>query len=295
MLFPSRTAARQGISGRKPLPMPENDHAMPTLTEHAPAKLNLSLRVLGKRADGFHEIETLMVALPGLADRVSLEPADEFGFECDAEGVPSDERNLAVKAVRVFEEMTGTRVAGRLRLEKRIPHGAGLGGGSSDAAAVLRLLAKRHGEAAEAAQMHELAARLGSDVPFFLRGGAAWCRGRGERIEPADAPPPLRLLLLKPWFGVDTPDAYRRWKDAEPLPDKRMAPRPSGSRGRADERLGLHRLRRAAPRSRRRRTRRRRPPGSGFRPVVVGGVTGPPKAEGNQKLSDSFWGTSNAD
>jgi 4-diphosphocytidyl-2-C-methyl-D-erythritol kinase len=203
--------------------MPENDDTSRLLAESAPAKLNLSLRVVGKRDDGFHEIETLMLALPGLADRVSLAPGDGFAFECDAEGVPSDDRNLAVRAVRVFEEATGLRIEGRLRLEKRIPHGAGLGGGSSDAAAVLRLLAKFHGGVGEG-RLHEMAARIGSDVPFFLRGGAAWCRGRGERIEPAAEPPPLHLLLLKPWFGVDTPDAYRRWKDAEPLPGVDFAP-----------------------------------------------------------------------
>ena len=108
----------------------------------APAKLNVSLRVLGRREDGFHEIETLMVRLPGLSDRVSIEDAAEFVFDCDAVDVPTDENNLAVRALRVFERATGMGLKIRLGLEKRVPHGAGLGGGSSDAAAVLRLLAQ---------------------------------------------------------------------------------------------------------------------------------------------------------
>jgi len=204
--------------------MPGNEKTTPDFpTETAPAKLNLSLRVLGRRPDGFHEIETLMVFLPGLADRLVLSPADRFSFECDAQGVPDDERNLAVKAVRIFEEALGVRIKGRLRLEKQIPHGAGLGGGSSDAAAVLRLLAKRHGGVGENA-LRDLAARIGSDVPFFLGTGAAWCRGRGERIESAEGIPSLRVLLLKPWFGVESPEAYRRWKDARALPGHDFAP-----------------------------------------------------------------------
>lgn len=192
----------------------------------APAKVNLSLRVLGRRGDGFHEIETLMVALPGLADRVTIEWGAGGGglvFECDAPDVPCGEDNLAVRAVRAFEQAAGVRVDATLRLAKRIPAGAGLGGGSSDAAAVLRLLERRFGGGGPVA-CGELAARLGSDVPFFLGGGAAWCRGRGERVGPAAGVPSLRLLLLKPWFGVATADAYRRWGDAVPLPGVGFGP-----------------------------------------------------------------------
>jgi 4-diphosphocytidyl-2-C-methyl-D-erythritol kinase len=192
----------------------------------APAKLNLSLRVLGRRDDGFHEIETLMVTLPGLADRVEIEwggDGDGLSFECDAVGVPADESNLAVRAARVFEEETGARLDCRLRLAKRVPHGAGLGGGSSDAAAVLGVLDRWSGGRFSNI-VPRMAARLGSDVPFFLGGGAAWCRGRGERTEPAAGVPALRVLLLKPWFGVGTPDAYRRWGDAVALPGVEFGP-----------------------------------------------------------------------
>ncbi len=195
-------------------------------TADAPAKVNLSLRVAGRRGDGFHEIETLIVALPGLADRVTIEWGAGGGglvCACDAPDVPCGEDNLAVRAVRAFEQAAGVRVDATLRLAKRIPAGAGLGGGSSDAAAVLRLLERRFAGGGPVA-CGELAARLGSDVPFFLGGGAAWCRGRGERVEPAAGVASLRLLLLKPWFGVATADAYRRWRDAAPLPGVGFGP-----------------------------------------------------------------------
>lgn len=194
---------------------------------NAPAKLNVCLRVLGRRDDGFHEIETLMVELPGLADRVEIEDAADFSFECDAADVPADESNLAVRAARVFERATGEEVKVRLKLEKRVPHGAGLGGGSSDAAAVLRLLAGRFGGPGDV-ELARMAAELGSDVPFFLFDGPAWCRGRGERIEPVADLQVMPVVLLKPWFGVSTPDAYGRWKDAAALPGVDFEPQATG-------------------------------------------------------------------
>ena len=191
-----RTAARSTI----PL-MNRDPERDPEWTTEAPAKLNLRLRVLGRRNDGFHEIETLIVALPGLADRLTIEWRSAGGvvFDCGAAGVPADESNLAVRALRAFEQQFGVRADCRLRLDKRIPHGAGLGGGSSDAAAVLRLLARRFGPVDEL-EFASLAAMLGSDVPFFLGSSAAWCRGRGEQIEPAPGIPALPVLLLKPLF-----------------------------------------------------------------------------------------------
>ena len=194
----------------------------------APAKLNLRLRVLGRRADGFHEVETLMVPLPGLEDRVEVEDAPEFLFECDGDGVPADESNLAVRALRMFERVWGGEIKVRLRLEKRVPHGAGLGGGSSDAAAVLRLLARRSGGVGDR-ELQEMAAELGSDVTFFLHDGPAWCRGRGERIERASGVVAVPVVLLKPWFGVATPDAYGRWRDAVPLDGVDHAPQASAA------------------------------------------------------------------
>lgn len=197
---------------------------MNPLTLKAPAKLNLSLRVLGKRPDGFHEIDTLMVKLPALADELTFTPAAEFAFHCDDPTIPGDAQNLVVKAVRAFESATGTQAKVSVSLKKIIPHGAGLGGGSSDAATTLLGINQLHGHPLGVAALHDLAATLGSDIPFFLSAGASRCTGRGERIEPVPSPPVLRVLLLKPSFSVPTPDAYGRWQDSLELPGIRYTP-----------------------------------------------------------------------
>jgi len=194
---------------------------MSTLTLQAPAKLNLSLRVLGKREDGFHEIDTTMVKLPGLADRLDFTESGGFSFSCNDPGVPTGEENLVVKAVRAYEAAAGVPCKCSIQLTKFIPHGAGLGGGSSDAATTLTGLNQLHGDKLGPARLHEVAASLGSDVPFFLSPTAARCKGRGEIIEPAPTPPAFRVLLLKPWFSVPTPDAYGRWQDSHEIPGMR--------------------------------------------------------------------------
>lgn len=191
---------------------------MSPLTLQAPAKLNLSLRVLAKRNDGFHEIDTLMVKLPGLADEIVFTGAAEFSFRCDDPSVPGDDGNLVVKAVRAYETAAGVSCKHAIFLRKVIPHGAGLGGGSSDAATTLLGLNRLHGFPLGVEALAELAGNLGSDIPFFLTTGAARCSGRGEKITPVPSPPPLPVLLLKPDFGVATPDAYRRWSDSKELP-----------------------------------------------------------------------------
>ncbi|MEN9974868.1 MAG: 4-(cytidine 5-diphospho)-2-C-methyl-D-erythritol kinase [Verrucomicrobiota bacterium] len=191
---------------------------------HAPAKLNLSLRVLGKRADGFHDIDTLMVKLPELADHLEFRPSETFSFSCDAPDVPGDDRNLVVKAVRAYESATGIPCCYAITLKKIIPHGAGLGGGSSDAATTLLALNQLHAHPLDSPRLLDLAASLGSDVPFFLTPGAARCSGRGEIIAPEPAPPPARVLLLKPSFCVPTPDAYARWINSLELPGIRYTP-----------------------------------------------------------------------
>lgn len=191
---------------------------MSQLDLSAPAKINLSLRVLGRRDDGYHDLDTWMVTLPGLCDRLVLEEADGFAFTCDDPALPTGEENLVVKAVRAFEAASATRWNGRIHLEKRIPHGAGLGGGSSDAAAVLKALNELGGMPLSGERLGAAAASFGSDIPFFLSDGSARCRGRGEVLERAPAPPAWKLLLLKPGFGVSTPDAYRRWSEARQLP-----------------------------------------------------------------------------
>lgn len=197
---------------------------MSELTLKAPAKLNLSLRILGKREDGFHALDTLMVRLPGLADEITFSKAEAFSFGCSDPSVPGDESNLVVKAVRGWEAASGEVCRLEIFLNKMVPHGAGLGGGSSDAATTLLGINQLFGEPLDRSALHEIAAGLGSDIPFFLSPGAARCTGRGEIIESAPSPPALPVLLLKPGFGVATPDAYKRWKDSEEIPGISYAP-----------------------------------------------------------------------
>ena len=187
----------------------------------SPAKLNLSLRVLAKRPDGFHEIDTLMVKLPGLADEITITPADEFSLTCSDPTLPTDGGNLVVKAVDALIQKSGQELPFHIHLEKHIPHGAGLGGGSSNAATTLLALNGQLENPLSAEGLHSLAAELGSDIPFFLYAGAARCTGRGEIIEAAPAPPELPVVLFKPGFSVSTPDAYRNCLDAGALPDIR--------------------------------------------------------------------------
>jgi len=191
---------------------------MKHFTLQAPAKLNLSLRVLACRDDGFHEIDTLMVKLPGLADELKFRAAAEFSFACDDSSVPSDDRNLVVKAARAYEAAAGICCQCSISLKKSIPHGAGLGGGSSDAAMTLLGINQLHDYRLGVDDLHQLAASLGSDIPFFLTTGASRCTGRGDKIEPVPSPPALPILLLKPSFSVATPSAYLRWKPSLELP-----------------------------------------------------------------------------
>jgi 4-diphosphocytidyl-2-C-methyl-D-erythritol kinase len=197
---------------------------MSTLRLQAPAKLNLSLRVIKKRDDGFHEIDSVMVKLPGLSDELIFEPADAFRFHCSDPSLTNDESNLVVKAVRYYEAAASVTCSHAITLNKRIPHGAGLGGGSSDAATTLLAMEQIHGAALGMARLHEIAAALGSDIPFFLTDGAARVTGRGEIIESIPSPPSLNVLLLKPTFSVPTPDAYQRWSSSLALPGISYSP-----------------------------------------------------------------------
>jgi 4-diphosphocytidyl-2-C-methyl-D-erythritol kinase len=197
---------------------------MNSFTLQAPAKLNLSLRILGKRDDGFHEIDTLMVKIPSLTDEIEFQEAEKFSFVCDDSSVPSDERNLVVKAVRAYESAAKVECKWAISLKKRIPHGAGLGGGSSDAAATLLGMNRIYDSKLSEESLGTLAASLGSDVSFFLMDGPARCVGRGEKILPAPPISPLRVLLFKPCFEVATPDAYQRWESSLEIPGISYAP-----------------------------------------------------------------------
>jgi 4-diphosphocytidyl-2-C-methyl-D-erythritol kinase len=192
----------------------------------APAKLNLFLEVLGKRADGFHEIETLMVPVgwydtltftPNPVGRISLAcqrtlPAGSRSHE--AEELPSGDDNLVLRAVHLLRERCGTKLGADLRLFKRIPLAAGLAGGSSDAAAALAVANVGWNLDWPRKALSTLAAELGSDVPFFLAGGPAVCRGRGEQIEPVTGVGGLHFVVVRPPEGLATPAVYRACRPA---------------------------------------------------------------------------------
>ena len=194
----------------------------------APAKINLTLTVKGRRDDGFHEIESLMVPIT-VFDRLTLAHKEEgdLEFTCDDPNLPVDENNLVVRAVRLFCESCGLEPRLHVALEKQIPHGAGLGGGSSDAASTLLGLNALFQTDLTREALARMAAELGSDIPFFIYQSAAIARGRGELVEPAKFPHQLPLLLIKPEFGVPTPWAYKQWKDSWNSPTSPMVPRSS--------------------------------------------------------------------
>lgn len=182
----------------------------------APAKVNLSLRLTGRRADGFHELVSVVAPL-ALADALGFEPGgDADRLVCDDPSLPVDASNLVLRAAAAFRAAVPAAPHGRFRLRKRVPHGAGLGGGSSDAAAALRLLNAAAGSPLAAEALRSLAAQVGSDCPLFVDPRAAVIRGRGERLAPLAMPAwrGRRILLAKPSFGVATADAYR-WFAAE--------------------------------------------------------------------------------
>jgi 4-diphosphocytidyl-2-C-methyl-D-erythritol kinase len=198
----------------------------PPIRAQASAKVNLGLRVLGRRSDGFHDLDSVMARLD-LADELVVERVDggadrltrlPSGDLLDAAALPLDGRNLVLRAVAAYREALGGSLPPlAVSLRKRIPLAAGLGGGSSDAATVLRLLAARWPGAVD---LPRVAAALGSDVPFFLQGApASRARGRGERLEPLDIPP-TSLLVVHPGVGVAASDAYLWWRGrrAESVP-----------------------------------------------------------------------------
>lgn len=182
-------------------------------TIDAPAKINLTLHVLGKREDGFHEIVSLMAPI-SLADHLVVEVGgSEVQVEVPgAPGLAGDE-NLCARAVRAFVRHSGIETGARIVLDKRVPVAAGLGGGSSDAGAVLRCLAQAHELPLDHPDLLAAAAEVGSDVPFFLRGAPAIVRGRGELLEPGPVLPTLWLLVVQPPFGISAGDAYRQLAD----------------------------------------------------------------------------------
>ena len=179
--------------------------------QFAPAKINLYLHIVGRRPDGFHELETLMVPI-SLGDTLEIDlVAQGIEFTCSDPALSDAQDNLATRAARLFLDEFKLATGVRIHLEKCVPVGAGLGGGSSDAAAVLLALRQLTKIDCADSKLAELAARLGSDIPFFIYQQAAVCRGRGEIIEPVKLKESYQGLLVHPGFGVSTPWAYKTY------------------------------------------------------------------------------------
>jgi 4-diphosphocytidyl-2-C-methyl-D-erythritol kinase len=196
----------------------------PRLVLQTSGKVNLALEVLGKRSDGYHEIATVMQAID-LRDRLTLEAAPMISLRSDDPALPTDERNLVVRAAALLRDAARVDSGVALDLRKRIPVAAGLGGGSSNAAAALWGLNRLWGVRWPRARLMELAVELGMDVPFFLAGGPALATGRGERLERLSSPAGYALVLVNPRVGVSARDVYARvppgWH-AEPIGTRRL-------------------------------------------------------------------------
>jgi len=181
------------------------------LLVRCPAKLNLFLEVVRRRPDGYHDLDTVMQAVD-LYDDLHIEPrpGSALSLECDDPSLPTDGRNLALRAAIALRDRTGCHAGAHLALAKRIPQQAGLGGGSSDAAGALVGLNAAWGLGLSTEELRGVAAAVGSDVAFFLFGGAARCTGRGEVVEPVAATLACDFVLVCPPFAVPTAEAYAR-------------------------------------------------------------------------------------
>lgn len=197
----------------------------PSLVVDAPAKLNLFLEVLGRRSDGYHELETVMVSIDWF-DTLRFTPVEEseretLSIRSTVSGcgeLPGNENNLVLRAARLLRQAVPSAGGVRIELIKRIPWQAGLGGGSSDAAATLAALHRLWGNPLSGAELHRLAATLGSDVNFFLASTPlAVCRGRGERIEPLPLRRRWHCVVVQPPGGLSTAEVFQRWTPGETL------------------------------------------------------------------------------
>lgn len=179
---------------------------MPTLAAHA--KINLGLRVLRKRADGYHDIETVFLEI-SLADEITFAPTDSgIRLEMSDLAIPVDETNLCIKAARLLQKETRATKGAHISVLKRIPPGAGLGGGSSNAAAVLKGLNRLWGLGLGVERLRQLGAQLSADVPFFISGGCAYATGIGEKLTPLEIEIPHWIVTATPQVQVSTKWAY---------------------------------------------------------------------------------------
>jgi 4-diphosphocytidyl-2-C-methyl-D-erythritol kinase len=203
---------------------------MPGLTIQAPGKINLHLRVKERRSDGYHELESIFLAL-NFGDVLRFSLLDRAGA-ADIRGLESlpPEENSIFRALALFRAETGFDRGLRVDLEKRIPLGGGMGGGSSDAAFTLLALNEISGAALSASRLEEMAGKLGSDTPFFLTGGTAWVSGRGDVIRPLPPPAGLSVVLVHPGFPSGTAEAFRLLdrfrKGVFPAPEGPPGPKP---------------------------------------------------------------------
>ena len=183
-----------------------------TLTRQSPGKVNLLLNILGKRADGFHELETVLQPVPVCDELQFKRGGPNIELTCNHPSLPVDSTNLVHRAAAAFLKAAPCSEGVRIHLEKRLPLAAGLGGGSANAANTLLGLNELFSEPLTAGQLEDIAAALGSDVPFFLQNQPALATGRGEKITPLDFFPALRgvfILLIHPGFGISTAWAYQ--------------------------------------------------------------------------------------
>jgi 4-diphosphocytidyl-2-C-methyl-D-erythritol kinase len=197
----------------------------------APAKVNLTIRVLGRRRDGYHELESVVAAV-GLGDTLTFETAEDVHLTVRGADIPAGEDNLVMKAARALARQCGVRAGAAIGLEKRTPAGRGCGGGSSDAAAALAGLNVLWHTDLMRSDLARLGASLGSDVPLFFGPPVCIIRGRGEVIEPVLGRPPWRLVLAWPDFGLPTPEVYAAYDRlaAEPAADAPEVARPAATK-----------------------------------------------------------------
>lgn len=190
---------------------------MITLYEGAFAKINLTLDVLGKRPDGYHDLRSVMQTISVRDDiEIDLDTGKPWTLSCTKEDIPCDETNLAWKAAKVFFDTTGKDPNGlAIRITKRIPSQAGLGGGSADAAAVLRALNRHYDNPLSILALAELGSQVGSDVPFCTLCGTAMVEGRGERLRKLPDMPDCCFVICKPQFSSSTPELYKKLDEAE--------------------------------------------------------------------------------
>ena len=189
-----------------------NNHKKNIINLKAPAKVNLFLEILGKRDDGYHEIETIMQEID-LADNLQFEETQGgVRLECNNKNIPINQDNLVCKAANLILKECGIKKGVLISLEKNIPVGAGLGGGSSDAAATLKALNSLWGVGLNDGELMEFAAKLGSDIPFFINGKTSLCSGRGEMISPVTVRSRMDYLILFPRVHISTETIYKNLK-----------------------------------------------------------------------------------